>query len=368
MADENKEVDYANVGYTQSNTDYSNLEESDMRYVDDIENISEAVDVMQDNISAKDVLVTPLTVVPEAVGDVAYNVGQNFASTDYHAIVIRDGAKTMLGEDASNLFLNPGISPRTDTNGASYTAVTTTEKYDTDMTYLISGDSDVDYESIPDDKKLAYEMIMYTKKYAAMSPGEIIDDNLTEYKAKMNQYKEYCDSREDLSWDSVVGLVSSEFQHESMTYAGENDLVDGNHRDESARQLATTAHNYLLKATEDSYTDVESLKVKTNDDFSYEDTLDMTEHKTAKSAFAEALINIKDKYKAWMESVGEWIYDKLHPDEVRDKTETEEANKTDTGKTEANTDKSSKRYAEAVNYLGDAANAETQTDNSYQMN
>lgn len=238
--------------------------------------MKEGAQIMSDNISVGDALYATATAVPEYIGDRAYNLGKKFHKTDYNSITIRNGKQTLLGDDAADMFLDPKIVERTDSNGSTYDEVTTSADYSTDMMVIFGGESDTDYDVMDDDKKVMYEMIMYTKKYAAMNPGEVNGDMLGEYKSKMDQYKAYCDSRDDLNWEAIVGLVSSEFQQESMVYAEGSDEALGGLSNEDNRLIATTAHNYLLEATKDSYKDIEHTQVTANEDFSYEDTLDMT--------------------------------------------------------------------------------------------
>jgi len=359
---------------------YENNDDQGKTLGETLTDMADGADIMSENVSFGDAIHASVTAAPEAVGDIAYNIGAKASDTKYNKIAIQNGTKTLLGEDASDMFWNPEVVNRTASDGSIYSEITTSEKYDTDLMMLLGGQSDVDYQTMDDDKKMAYEMLMYTKKYAAMTPGEVNPDNLAEYQTKMNQYKELCDSRDDLNWESVVGLVSTELQQESMTYSEESsDVLDGA-KNEDNRLIATTSHNFLLEATKDSYKDVEHIRVAANEDFSYADTLDMDDKKIdlkwgpATTAFS-MLSNLGHKIKDWFVSVKESFSSDINLSQTAEELvenidlqqkleRTADEKGIDLDQALIDEAQSELRYNQAVDTLGEGASGVTQTQAS----
>ena len=193
------------------------------------------------------------------------------------SIVVRSDAKTILGADFNTLYKSEtfGSVERTDSNGNVYSQLETNTPYDTSWVRYGTGD-DVDYDMLSDHDKLTYEVTMLSKKYGYDYKNTRSDALLEAYQQELQKYKDYADSRDDISWNSVLGNVSAELQMESMGFSGKTDnLFSGGANDEE-RRTTNAAHYLMAVASKDYFADPAIPMVEGASDYSYADTINMS--------------------------------------------------------------------------------------------
>lgn len=193
-------------------------------------------------------------------------------------IEIRTGTKTLLGDDFESLYENSTTasvkSKDIDGSEASIDIIRSKCSYQTEMhTGDLRSAQWSEYETLPVDKKAAYEVTLLTKKYANMPESE---ENAKTYADTMARYRQYCDFN-NVSWDNLIHTVSSELQTEVSDYmtldANKGDLYDQvSLSSKKAKAQAADAHNLLLTCAPEGYED--TLAPGLNANVSYEDTCD----------------------------------------------------------------------------------------------
>ena len=230
--------------------------------------------------------------------------------------------KTLLGYDFNTLYDSFDTVPYGTDNGRLSDIMIPRTGYDTEIHgWFGRADSPSSYDCLSDEDKLVFEMTAVSKKYAdaifnayfeengsdkenddqSVSDGNIKQDENKdvsdkdgdtsskqdvesrkktckelgeEYAQIMSQYKAYCDTLPDFSWNEALYYTSGEFQLETSQYIKDNagEVFGNTSSDRYNKYVANGAHNLLLAVSGDEYQDSLFSLVDSNS-VSYDDTI-----------------------------------------------------------------------------------------------
>ena len=213
-----------------------------------------------------------------AFGSNVGNSVSNYFKTVNDNVLIPKDTQTLLGEDFASLYTAAEYELITDNTGVSVEVLKPSCSYETEMHSMgLSFSEPTLYADLPEETRVAYEMILLSKKYASEYTGDQTTDEQVgqKYAEYMSKYADYC-NQHDISFTEMLGRVSAELQTETRDYLKEDKQLlsdDSWTTTDRYRVNSNRAHNWVAKCGETvGYQD--SLIPALSDDITLADTQD----------------------------------------------------------------------------------------------
>lgn len=227
-------------------------------------------------------------------------------------IEIAVGTKTLTGADFSSLYASSKVAsvPSLDNNGneINVDVLQSTCSYPTEMhSEELSCTSWEEYSNLPVDKRVAYEVVLLSKKGISNYSSDE-QTKAKEYVDAMSDYKDFCDMN-NISWSDVIQTASNELQLEVSDYQviandKSNVYEQTSGISAKAKSQSADAHNLLLACAPEDYQDQTAPGLDSS--VSYEDTCNATYDDSLKARASGLLVVVHTMFSA--------IYDNLpHP-------------------------------------------------------
>jgi hypothetical protein len=300
------------------------------------------------------------------VGSTAKNLCSKFKSfitqdpVYEDSITVKSSATTLLGNNFDTLYDGGANTDEANVNGVETEVLSPFTSYSTEMvSSYFTVCNGKDYDDLAPTTKAAYEITLLSKKYASDYVVGNDADNAelaNEYTEKLMQYKDYCDNN-GISWDETMLKVSTELQTESYTCKESSSQND--------RDIANIAHKLMADGVGDTYNDV-LIPTVADHGLTYEDTIDVEPEVDEISSFSKALSTVRHGLSKVTTPVANtmssaWQTIKSKAAELADKIEPDGTFSTFAHnvleKIGGDSDKSSERYDQAVESLGNYDNA-----------